>query len=167
MRLGLRALRTLTFLKRSIEAGSPQRLELEITEGVLLDNSQTTTEMLHRIRSLGVRIAMDDFGTGYSSLSYLRAFPFDKIKIGRSVVRDILHADEATAIVRAVTSLGRSLGIATTAEGIETEEQMAFVSAEGCTQVQGYFVGRPMSAADAARLVMNRSIKNAAAFRGG
>jgi EAL domain-containing protein (putative c-di-GMP-specific phosphodiesterase class I) len=167
VRLGLRALRTLTFLKRSIEAGSPQRLELEITEGVLLDNSQTTTEMLHRIRSLGVRIAMDDFGTGYSSLSYLRAFPFDKIKIGRSVVRDILHADEATAIVRAVTSLGRSLGIATTAEGIETEEQMAFVSAEGCTQVQGYSVGRPMSAADAARLVMNRSIKNAAAFRGG
>jgi diguanylate cyclase (GGDEF)-like protein/PAS domain S-box-containing protein len=142
---------------------APNRLELEITEGVLLANSDETLKVLHALRGLGVRIAMDDFGTGYSSLSYLRSFPFDKIKIDRSFVRDIDADPEAMAIVRAVTGLGRSLGMATTAEGIETEEQLARLRADGCTEVQGYLLGRPMPARDAARLVRKRQAKRAAA----
>ena len=129
-----------------------ERLELEITEGVLLTNSEETLEMLHRLRQLGVRVAMDDFGTGYSSLSYLRAFPFDKIKIDRSFVHDILNDPEAMAIVRAVTELGRSLGMSTTAEGIETKEQLAQLRLDGCTEVQGYLLGRPMQASEAIAL---------------
>ncbi|MFN3389678.1 MAG: putative bifunctional diguanylate cyclase/phosphodiesterase [Allosphingosinicella sp.] len=132
---------------------APECLELEITEGVLLTNSSETLEMLHSLRGLGVRVAMDDFGTGYSSLSYLRAFPFDKIKIDRSFVHDILEDPEAMAIVRAVTDLGRSLGMSTTAEGIETKEQLAQLRLDGCTEVQGYLLGRPMDAGEALALV--------------
>jgi diguanylate cyclase (GGDEF)-like protein len=137
------------------------RLELEITEGVLLADTKETMEVLHRLRSLGVRIAMDDFGTGYSSLSYLRAFPFDKIKIDRSFVNDILCDQEAMAIVRAVTQLGRSLGMSTTAEGIETEEQLDQLRADGCTEVQGFLLGRPGSA-ESARALLAQQISKAA-----
>src|SRR4029077_9660125 len=112
------------------------RLELEITEAVLLQNNDSTLATLHRLRELGVRIAMDDFGTGYSSLSYLRSFPFDKIKIDRCFVADLSGASEdALAILRAVAGLGHSLGIATTAEGVETEEQLERVREEGCTEM--------------------------------
>ena len=120
------------------------RLELEITESVLLQNDETTRAMLHQLRSLGVRIALDDFGTGYASLSYLRSFPFDKIKIDRCFVADLVDEDEdAVAILRAVAGLGLSLGIPTTAEGVETEEQLQKVRAEGCTEMQGYLFSPP------------------------
>ena len=123
-----------------------RRLELEITEGVLLQEGEATLSTLHRLKALGVRIAMDDFGTGYSSLSYLQRFPFDKIKIDRSFVADIVTRADAVAIVRAVTSLGASLGIETVAEGIETPEQLKRLRLEGCTQVQGYLISRPKPA---------------------
>ncbi|WP_171070122.1 EAL domain-containing protein [Methylobacterium terricola] len=129
------------------EAGlDPHRLELEITEGVLLQDSASTLAILHRLKQLGVRIAMDDFGTGYSSLGYLRAFPFDKIKIDRAFVADLSVRPDALAIVRAVTTLADSLGMTTTAEGVETEEQLAHLRAAGCTEVQGYLISRPVAA---------------------
>jgi diguanylate cyclase (GGDEF)-like protein len=123
---------------------TPRRLELEITESVLLDVRGTALAMLQRLREIGVRISLDDFGTGYSSLGYLRSFPFDKIKIDQSFVRS--NSDDAVgrAIVRTVAALGQSLGMATVAEGVETDEQMARVGAEGCTAVQGYLISRPM-----------------------
>ena len=124
------------------------RLELEITEGVLLDETEANLETLHLLRRTGMRIAMDDFGTGYSSLTYLRRFPFDKIKIDRSFVRDAGRTTEAGAIIRALVTLGRSLGITTLAEGVETEEQRAAVRAEGCHEMQGYLFSRPRPAAE-------------------
>jgi diguanylate cyclase (GGDEF)-like protein len=126
---------------------APQRLELEITEAVLLQESASTLATLHTLRAFGVRISMDDFGTGYSSLSYLRSFPFDKIKIDRSFITELATRDDAMAIVRAVTGLGKSLGISTTAEGVETNEQLALLRSEGCTEVQGYLLSRPLTAA--------------------
>ena len=124
------------------------RLELEITESVLLQNSEATLAVLHELRGFGVRISLDDFGTGYSSLSYLRSFPFDKIKIDRSFVSELATRDDSMAIVRAVTSLGKSLGIVTTAEGVETDAQFDLLRQEGCTQVQGYLFSRPRPAAE-------------------
>jgi predicted signal transduction protein with EAL and GGDEF domain len=121
----------------------PARLELEVTETVLLGNDDSILGDLHQLRSLGVRIALDDFGTGYSSLSYLRLFPFDKIKIDRSFVREIEHSPHCSAIVVAVAGLARSLGISTTAEGVETEEQFTLLAAAGCATVQGYLFGQP------------------------
>jgi EAL domain-containing protein (putative c-di-GMP-specific phosphodiesterase class I) len=121
-----------------------QRLELEITESVLLANNSTTLTTLHELRALGVRIALDDFGTGYSSLSYLRSFPFDKIKIDRSFVRDLSAAEGSKMIVRAIINLSKNLGMVTTAEGVETNEQLELVRSEGCDEVQGYLFGRPM-----------------------
>jgi diguanylate cyclase (GGDEF)-like protein len=122
----------------------PHRLELEITEAVLLQNNEATLATLHRLRELGVRVAMDDFGTGYSSLSYLRSFPFDKIKIDRSFINDIADKDESGAIVQAVTSLASRLNMATTAEGVETEVQLQIVERLGCTEMQGYLYSRPV-----------------------
>ncbi|MBN8958816.1 MAG: EAL domain-containing protein [Rhizobiales bacterium] len=122
---------------------SPQRLELEITESVLLTNSVATLAIRHALRDRGIRISMDDFGTGYSSLSYLRSFPFDKIKIDQSFVRDVAAPGESSLIVRAIIGLSRSLGMRTTAEGVETEEQLARLRAEGCNEVQGYLFGMP------------------------
>jgi diguanylate cyclase (GGDEF)-like protein len=124
------------------------RLELEITESVLLQNSEATLSVLHELRGFGVRISLDDFGTGYSSLSYLRSFPFDKIKIDRSFVTELATRDDSMAIVRAVTGLGKSLGIVTTAEGVETDAQFDLLRREGCTQAQGYLFSRPRPAAD-------------------
>jgi diguanylate cyclase (GGDEF)-like protein len=121
------------------EAGlPPDRLELEITETVMLQNTDATLATLHQFRALGVGIAMDDFGTGYSSLSYLRRFPFDRIKIDQSFVRDVCRKPDCHAIVRAVTGLGNELGMATTAEGVETAEQLDAVTLAGCTEVQGF-----------------------------
>jgi diguanylate cyclase (GGDEF)-like protein len=122
----------------------PRRLELEITESVLLGDHRAALEILLQVRELGVRVSMDDFGTGYSSLSYLRSFPFDKIKIDQSFVRGRSDDRSGMAIVRAIAGLGRSLGMTTLAEGVETEEQLARVEADGCTDVQGYLISRPL-----------------------
>jgi diguanylate cyclase (GGDEF)-like protein/PAS domain S-box-containing protein len=132
---------------------SAGRLELEITEAVLLQDDQAIVTMLHQLRALGVRISMDDFGTGYSSLSYLRSFPFDKIKIDRSFIKDIERNRDSASIIRAIASLGASLGIETTAEGIETTEQMELVRRAGCTEMQGYLVSRPVPAAELGDLI--------------
>jgi len=122
------------------------RLELEITESVLLHDNEATLATLHQLRGFGIKISMDDFGTGYSSLSYLRSFPFDKIKIDRSFIKDISDKGDCAAIVKAVAGLGKGLGIATTAEGVETIEQLHKVRSEGCTEVQGYFFSAPQPA---------------------
>lgn len=121
----------------------PSRLELEITEGILLGDFAHIVSMLRRIKAMGVRIAMDDFGTGYSSLSYLQAFPFDKIKIDKSFVQAIGRTEQATTIIRAVIGLCRGLGIPVIAEGVETEEQRSFLAQEHCPEIQGYIIGRP------------------------
>jgi len=126
----------------------PGRLELEITESVLLLKNEATMSALHQLRDLGVHIAMDDFGTGYSSLSYLRAFPFDKIKIDRSFVRELGENKQSTAIIRAITGLGKSLGNTTVAEGIETVEQLELLKEDGCDEVQGFLLSRPVPAAE-------------------
>lgn len=131
------------------EAGlPPRRLELEVTETALLDDSEATIGILHQLRGLGVRVSLDDFGVGYSSLSYLRKFPFDRIKIDRSFVGTIGESPESVAIVRTIASLGSVLGVETTAEGVETVEQLDFVRACGCTAVQGYYFGKPCPAAE-------------------
>jgi len=122
----------------------PTRLELEITESLLLTDNEPTLKALHELRALGVRTSMDDFGTGYSSLSYLHSFPFDKIKIDRSFMRDLGKGADRTAIVRAVIGLGHALGMSTTAEGVETEEQLEVVRAEGCDEVQGFYFSPPL-----------------------
>src|SRR6478752_7747757 len=130
-------------------AGLPaRRLEIEITESVLMHNTETNTATLHRLRELGVRISMDDFGTGYSSLSYLRKFPFDKIKIDRSFISGLTSKPDGEAIIRAIAGLGRSLGMTTVAEGVETPEQMQRIRLEGCTDVQGYLISKPVPAED-------------------
>ena len=133
------------------------RLELEITESVLMADSEATLATLHRLRKLGVRISMDDFGTGFSSLGYLRSFPFDKIKIDQSFVRDLTalgsSGDNAQAIVRAITGLGSNLGMRITAEGVETAAQLDHVRREGCSEVQGYLLSRPAPAGEVAGLI--------------
>ncbi|MEM8918186.1 MAG: EAL domain-containing protein [Pseudomonadota bacterium] len=124
----------------------PARLELEITESVLMNDSQNNVDLLHKIRSLGVRIALDDFGTGYSSLNYLRSFPFDKIKIDRCFVEDVDSREDCRAIIRAVTGLASSLGMVTTAEGVERDGQLDQLKLDGCIQVQGYLFDKAMPA---------------------
>ena len=131
----------------------PDRLELEITESVLLQDGDGVIACLHRLRTLGVRVALDDFGTGYSSLSYLRRFPFDKIKIDRSFIREIGDPDTA-AIVQAIIGIGERLGTSITAEGVETQAQLDRVTEEGCTEVQGYFFGRPTPVLDLPALIL-------------
>jgi diguanylate cyclase (GGDEF)-like protein/PAS domain S-box-containing protein len=131
----------------------PKRLELEITESVLLAETEANLAILHQIRALGVCISMDDFGTGYSSLSYLRSFPFDKIKIDRSFVSEVTERPDCAAIVRAISGLGRSLGIATTAEGVETAEQLDCLRNEGCTEVQGFLFSPARPAPEARQLI--------------
>jgi diguanylate cyclase (GGDEF)-like protein/PAS domain S-box-containing protein len=132
---------------------APQRLELEITESALLADTAATAATLHALRRFGVRIALDDFGTGYSSLSHLRGFPFDKIKIDRSFVKDLARRRDCTAIITAISTLARSLGIATTAEGVETAEQLDFLRAQGCTQAQGFLFSPARPRADLAALL--------------
>jgi diguanylate cyclase (GGDEF)-like protein len=132
---------------------APNRLELEITESLLLQDNGEVLETLHRLRLLGVRIAMDDFGTGYSSLSYLQRFPFDKIKIDQAFIRQLTEKADSVAIVRAVIGLGRSLGMAILAEGVETSEQLAILQTEGCWDVQGFLFARPGPASAAVTLM--------------
>jgi diguanylate cyclase (GGDEF)-like protein len=122
------------------------RLELEITESVLLQDDEKNLATLQQLRDLGVRISLDDFGTGYSSLSYLRSFRFDKIKIDQSFVRELSSRQDCSAIIQAVVDLGGSLGMTTTAEGVETEQQLADLRAKGCTEAQGYLFSRPRPA---------------------
>ena len=131
----------------------PGRLDIEVTESALLADNEMTLGMLSELRRLGVRISLDDFGTGYSSLGYLRAFPFDKLKIDRSFVHDLTNGTDSLAIIKAVIALGRSLGISTTAEGVETEEQLDLVRDEGCTEVQGYIFSPPLPASAIAELL--------------
>jgi len=130
----------------------PSRLEVEITESVFLEGGETTLKLLHSLRSLGVRVALDDFGTGYSSLSYLQSFPFDKLKIDRSFIQNLLTRDGATAIVHAITELANALGIETTAEGVEETAQLEELRAHGCSSVQGYLFAEPMTAGDVDQL---------------
>jgi EAL domain-containing protein (putative c-di-GMP-specific phosphodiesterase class I) len=127
-----------------VETGLPaSRLELEITETVLIKDLDRALAMLRRLKALGLRIAMDDFGTGWSSLSTLQAFPFDKLKIDRTFIEKLGRYHEADVIVRAVLGLGRSLDLPVLAEGVETEEQLEFLRREGCNELQGYLLGRP------------------------
>ena len=135
---------------------TPDRLELEITETALITDTDATLEVLQTLRATGVRIVLDDFGTGYSSLNYLRKFPFDKIKIDRSFVQDIETRADCKAIVRAVTDIGDNLGIATTAEGVETLAQFDMIQAHGCNQVQGYLFSRPVPAESVAALLAGK-----------
>ena len=121
----------------------PNRLELEITETVLLQNTDDKLLLLHQLRALGIRIALDDFGTGYSSLSYLRSFPFDKIKIDQSFIRDLNTNKDSALIVGTIIDLARGLGMPVTAEGVETAEQLATLQSQGCSKVQGYLFSRP------------------------
>jgi EAL domain-containing protein (putative c-di-GMP-specific phosphodiesterase class I) len=131
---------------------TPGRLELEITEGVLIRDPVTALSILRRLKSLGVRIAMDDFGTGYASLASLQSFPFDKIKIDRSFVSGVGSSAQSAAIVRTVLGLGSKLNIPVIAEGVETEDERLFLMKEGCAEVQGFLVGRPMPIASYAAL---------------
>ena len=127
-----------------LETGlAPGRLELEITEGVLIEDFDRGLALLRRLKGLGVRISMDDFGSGYSSLSYLQAFPFDKIKIDRAFVMNLGRNPQSAAIVRAVIGLGHGLEMSIVAEGVETQEQLSFLAEQGCDAVQGYFIGKP------------------------
>lgn len=130
----------------------PSRLELEITESVLLDKNEQTLQTLRELKAVGIQIAMDDFGTGYSSLGSLSSFPFDKIKIDRSFIRDVTTRADALAIVELVTGIGQSLGMITIAEGIETEEELECLKRVGCDQVQGYLFGRPVPASQLVHL---------------
>jgi diguanylate cyclase (GGDEF)-like protein/PAS domain S-box-containing protein len=137
-----------------IESGlAPKRLELEITEGVLIGDFTRAVGILRRLKNLGVRTAMDDFGTGYSSLSYLQSFPFDKIKIDQTFIANISHSQQAATIIRAVIALGRGLGVPVLAEGVETAEQAKFLTTEGCDEIQGYYIGRPQRIAEYAEMV--------------
>jgi EAL domain-containing protein (putative c-di-GMP-specific phosphodiesterase class I) len=143
---------------------SPNRLELEITESVLLSDGAVTLATLAALKDLGVSISMDDFGTGYSSLSYLRSFPFDKIKIDQSFVRDLSSSHDADVIVRTMIMLGRSLGMRVTAEGVEREEQLAWLKAEGCTEAQGYLFSPAAPATDIEALLQERHHENLAGW---
>ena len=148
-----------------LETGlSPSRLELEITEGVLIGDFTGAVTTLRRLKNLGVRIAMDDFGTGYSSLSYLQSFPFDKIKIDQSFVANLSHSRQAVTIIRAVIALGRGLDLPVVAEGVETLEQLTFLADEHCSEIQGYFVGRPLPIEEYSDVVGRTAAARRAAF---
>ena len=151
-----------------LETGlAASRLELEITEGVLVEDFSRAVAILGRLKAIGVRIAMDDFGTGYSSLSYLQAFPFDKIKIDQSFISNVGTNPQSAAIVRAVIGLARGLQLPVLAEGVETQEQLAFLSKEACDEVQGYFVGRPFPIDHYAEMIgRERGMKDSARASG-
>jgi EAL domain-containing protein (putative c-di-GMP-specific phosphodiesterase class I) len=136
---------------------APQQLELEVTETVIMHDTEAVFTALDQLRTLGVRIALDDFGTGYSSLSFLQKFPFDKIKIDRSFVSELSGAkEESRLIARAVVRFAVSLGKTTTAEGVEVKEQLDVLRAEGCVELQGYYFGRPTRASELAPMVLEQ-----------
>jgi len=141
------------------------RLELEITESVLLQDDDGVLGALHALQGMGIRIAMDDFGTGYSSLSYLRRFPFDKIKIDQSFVRGITTQEDCRKIVRAVIGLGRSLGMAVNAEGVETPEHLEALRLEGCGELQGYLFSKPRPACEVPKMLRQHGNATSAAVR--
>ena len=130
-----------------------ERLELEITETVFLEESAVTRGSLNQVRDLGIRISLDDFGTGFSSIGCLRGFPFDRIKIDQSFVRDLDSRADSIAIVHAIVDLGSALGMSVTAEGVETPEQLRLLRAESCTEVQGYLFSPPVPAGDIPALI--------------
>jgi diguanylate cyclase (GGDEF)-like protein/PAS domain S-box-containing protein len=150
-----------------LETGlSPQRLEFEITEGVLIDDFSLAVSILRRLKSLGARIAMDDFGSGYSSLSYLQSFPFDKIKIDQAFISNVERNKQSATIVRAVIGLARGLQLPVLAEGVETEQQLAFLAKESCDEIQGFLIGKPRPIADYAEMTSGRAaIRPAAAAK--
>jgi EAL domain-containing protein (putative c-di-GMP-specific phosphodiesterase class I) len=131
---------------------SPNRLELEVTESVLIRHAEQALEALNKLKDQGIKISLDDFGTGYSSLSYLRRFPFHKIKIDRSFVQSLGQDEEAAVITRTIVALAHNLHLQVTAEGVETMDQYAFLEAEDCNQVQGYLIGKPVRASEIADL---------------
>jgi len=144
----------------------PRQLELEITEGVFLVESESTDDMFAKLKSLGVRLALDDFGTGYSSLGYLKKAPFDKIKIDQSFVRGAARSDSRNgAIIRAIVTLAESLGMDTTAEGAETHDELTMIRELGCSHIQGYIFGRPMSPEDACELALQNKAVTADGFQ--
>jgi EAL domain-containing protein (putative c-di-GMP-specific phosphodiesterase class I) len=148
-----------TILRALADSGlAPGRLEIEITESIFLEGSEATLQLLHAMRSLGVRVALDDFGTGYSSLNYLQSFPFDKLKIDRSFIQNLLTRQGASAIVRAITELANALNIETTAEGVEETAQLMELRAHGCSSVQGFLFAEPMTVADVERLFGNNAV---------
>ena len=149
-------------LESGLAAG---RLELEITEGVLIDDFSRALSILRRLKALGVRIAMDDFGTGYSSLSYLQSFPFDKIKIDQSFIKNLDRNPQSAAIIRAVIGLGHGLDLPVVAEGVETSEQLAFLTRESCGEVQGYLIGKPLAIENYDEMVGRRSESSPRALR--
>jgi EAL domain-containing protein (putative c-di-GMP-specific phosphodiesterase class I) len=156
----------LTVVAALAASGLPaRRLAIEITEAVLMQDNEATLATLHQLRDLGVQIVMDDFGTGYSSLSYLRSFPFDKIKIDRSFINDVSDKGDASAIVQATTNIATHMNMSTTAEGVETPEQLSTVRALGVTEMQGYLFSRPQRAAEIARLFRTRGHAMAGAER--
>jgi EAL domain-containing protein (putative c-di-GMP-specific phosphodiesterase class I) len=137
-----------------LETGlAPTRLELEITEGVLVEDFGRGVAILRRLKTLGVRIALDDFGTGYSSMTYLQSFPFDKIKIDKSFISNVKSNPQSAAIVRAVIGLAHGLDLPVLAEGVETKAQLEFLAAESCDEVQGYLMGRPQPIVEYADLI--------------
>ena len=138
------------------------RLELEITEAVLIRDDEAALAILHQLRAIGVRIALDDFGTGYSSLSYLQRFPFDKIKIDRCFVNDIAEPDGSSCIVQAVVNIAAARHMTTTAEGVETEQQRELLRALGCTEMQGYLFSPAKPAAEIKQLLLRAPAKSAA-----
>jgi diguanylate cyclase (GGDEF)-like protein len=142
----------------------PRRLELEITESLLLENSEDTLAILHRLRALGIRIALDDFGTGYSSLGYLRSFPFDKIKIDRSFIKDVDTNSDSAVIVGAIVGIAQGLGMTTVAEGVETRGQLAKVRDQGCSKVQGYLFSRARPAGEITALIRTLRIPEKTTF---
>jgi EAL domain-containing protein (putative c-di-GMP-specific phosphodiesterase class I) len=142
----------------------PQRLELEITESIFIANIERTLGTLHGLRSLGVRISLDDFGTGYSSLSYLRSFPFDKLKIDQSFVRDLGEQGNAHAIIRAITTLADALGMETIAEGVEDSAQAEILRREGCRQIQGFLMSKPVAGSDVHALIARQFAQGSETF---
>src|SRR5262249_6317940 len=152
-----------TVMMALASSGLPaRRLELEITETVLLQENEKNPATLRQLRDLGVKIALDDFGTGYSSLSYVRVFPFDRIKIDGSFVKELPHNPECVSIIRAVADLARGLNMATTAEGVETQEQLEHLRADGCTAAQGYLFSPPVPAREIRRLLARHRLGRAA-----
>jgi len=145
----------------------PQGLELEVTESLLMQDTESVEETLNRLHDIGVRIALDDFGTGYSSMNYLHRFHFDKIKIDQSFIQGLAqHPNTSLAIVRSIVALGASLGIETNAEGVETEEQLERVRAEGCTEVQGFLIGEPRPLREAMQMLVRDKRASASDTRG-
>ncbi len=142
---------------------APCRLELEITEAILIRDDEAALVLLHQLRELGVRIALDDFGTGYSSLSYLQRFPFDKIKIDRCFVKDVAGPAGSSSIVQAIVNLAAASNMTTTAEGVETERQMELLRELGCTEMQGYLFSPAIPAAEIQRLLLSRRKEAASA----